>query len=739
MPAHDAVQAEIHRKALENIVNEMALTLLRTSGSPVVTESKDFSTCLMDESGEQLALSSYILLHAATSWLNTEAVIERLERDHMAPRPGDGWIVNDPYLGSQHQGDVGIVMPTFYRSEHVGWAFSNLHVLDIGGMGVSGSAPAAVSVFDEALRFRAVQIIRDGRIDEEWKRYIAENVRTPVPVLNDLRSMMAANNVAQMKLEALLDRVGLVRHREYNERNRQLTEDLLRRRITAMPDGCYEAAEYIEFDANGPDELVEVRCRLTVSGSELRFAFTGDPQMSASVNGTKGTVYGGVITHLLTMLGYGDLPFNAGIWRPLVIELGDEGTVVNAQSPAPVSLGHGEAGSRCGKAARNVLNQAAALSDDAVLRSRVGGIPSDALAAACLFGQDATGGPSVLMYMDTITGVGGGAQTVGDGQDMYGSCTMAGGGVPDVEVHEATDPVLFLWRRIAENSGGPGHQRGGQGLDQAYLLRGASAFAGFTTVTCSEFPPQGFGGGLPPSAALQYPIRATRWLGSGAEPGGKAIDEESLGGRRETIGTKEGHFALNPGDVLRAIGGGGAGLGDPLLRDPELVGTDVRDRYITAEHAEAAYGVVVEPAGEVDLTLTASRRRQMRHARIGQTPERECASPAGPGLSVALVQSEAGRWWSCGYCETSLAPAESDWREGAVTQELPIAEFFAALGMRVRERHEPPEIRISLAYCPGCAACLSADVVTDRRAASSPVMAASGPVGAAAAPVGDAM
>src|SRR3954447_19305390 len=109
MAVSDPVRTEVHRKAIENIVNEMALTLVRTSGSPSVTDAKDFCTCLLDEAGELLGLSSYILLHAATAQLNTQAVIEQLQHDGVDPRPGDGWIVNDPYLGSQHQGDVGIV------------------------------------------------------------------------------------------------------------------------------------------------------------------------------------------------------------------------------------------------------------------------------------------------------------------------------------------------------------------------------------------------------------------------------------------------------------------------------------------------------------------------------------------------------------------------------------------------------------------------------------------------------
>ncbi len=331
--AYDSLATEVHRKAVENIVNEMALTLVRTSGSPAVTDAKDFCTCLLDPDGQQLGLSAYILLHSATAWLNTEAVIARLAAEGEVPRPGDGWLVNDPYLGAQHQGDVGVVTPMFFDGALVGWAFSNLHVLDIGGMGVSGTAPTAVSVFDEALRFGAVRAIVGGRLDDEWQRYIAANVRTPNPVLNDVRSMIAANNVAQAKLADLLGRVGLERHRRYNAINQRLTEGLLRRRIDAMPDGVYESVEYVEYDARGVDELIEIRCTLTVAGSTMHFAFTGDPQVDSYVNGTRGTVYGGVMTHVLTMLAYGDLPFNAGMWRPITIDLGPEGSVVNARPP----------------------------------------------------------------------------------------------------------------------------------------------------------------------------------------------------------------------------------------------------------------------------------------------------------------------------------------------------------------------------------------------------------------------
>ncbi len=718
MLGFDPLQTEIHRKALENIVNEMAVTLVRTSGSPIVTDSKDFSTCILDAKGEHLALSAYVLLHASTGWLNTLAVMNRLEREGKEVHPGDGWIVNDPYTaGSAHQGDVGIAMPSFYHDKHVGWAFANLHVLDIGGMGVSGIAPTALTVYDEALRFPAIKIICNGKIDDEWRVYIEENVRTPGPVLNDIRAMMAANKVAEMKLEAVIDRFGLERHQEYCERNKDLTEMVLRRRIEALPDGKYEAVQYLEYDARGRDDLIEIRCTLEVAGSDLNIFLTGDPQYVGPGNGTKGAVYGGVMTQILTMLGYGDLPYNAGMWRPLTIDLGEEGTVVNARRPAPVSTGHGETGNRVGKAVREALNQAASLSSDPVLRSRIAGLASEATANTFVYGKDERGEPSLLAYLDTTQGTGGGAQTRTDGQDMYGTYSTSGGKMPDVELHEAADPVRFLWRRIAKNSGGPGQRRGGQGLDQAFVLLGSSRFEGFANRHVVDYPPPGFGGGFPPRSALQYPIRATQFEG-------RASDEAALGGTRELIAKKVFPFALNPGDVMSFMCGGGGGLGDPLLRPAELVAQDVRDRYITLHHAKAAYGVILTPDGSVDIDATERCRAERRHERIDGQPERECVAPVLPGLAVVLSEGDAERCWTCGYCDSELAPADEDWRHAAIRHELPLATFLGELEMQVQARRLPPQVKVIRYYCAACAGCLTADMATDRSEPRAPVVLA---------------
>jgi N-methylhydantoinase B len=154
---YDVVAAEIHRKAIENVTNEMAISLVRTSGSPVVVDAKDFSTCVMDLVPEHLGFAAYVLMHFGTSLLGTRYISD-LCRNLDDVRPGDGWIINDPYEGgAAHQGDVAVIMPMFHRDAQVGWGFVNMHILDVGGSGLGGIAPGATDVFSEGLRFPEVR------------------------------------------------------------------------------------------------------------------------------------------------------------------------------------------------------------------------------------------------------------------------------------------------------------------------------------------------------------------------------------------------------------------------------------------------------------------------------------------------------------------------------------------------------------------------------------------------------
>jgi N-methylhydantoinase B len=704
---YDVIAAEVHRKAIKNLTDEMAITLVRTSGSPIVTESKDFSTCLMDTKPEHLGFSSYVLFHVGSSLIGTQ-VIADLVRAGDDLRPGDGWVVNDPHTGgAMHQGDVSIIMPTFYKGEHLGWSFANMHVLDVGGVGISGYAPGAHDVWQEGMRFPPVKIIREGAIDTEWEKYIAANVRAPGAVLNDIRSMVAANNTASRKLTQIVDEFGIEAHQQYCEINKSLSEQVLRERIAKLPDGVYEITDYNEFDGHdGPDRLLELKLRLEIEGSDLRFTYSGVPQIDAFVNSTEGPMFGQAMTGLMTVLVYGDLPVNGGLWRPITVDLGEPGTIVNAIPPAPVSNAHSEVGMRACKMAKDVLVQAMSLSDDPVLRGRVSGQHQDGFPGNALFGSNQHGGISVIFYPDNAIGSGGGAQTINDGQDAYGLTCTTGGGIPDVENHEGQDPVLFLWRRLVANSGGPGQNRGGQSLDQAYAIHYSEQMAGPGFNACAEFPPHGFGGGYPGSAGLFFAVRGSNvseLISQGTMP-----SREALEGRTENVRSKVTHLVLARGDVFVATAGGGAGLGDPLLREPARVVDDVANGYVTADHARVIYGVILD--GEsVDAAATEARRAEIRRERIGGDPARAASAPPSVGISVARENGS----WTCASCEEHLGESDSNWRDQAVLKEQPIAERYAELDMVVRDRTEAPRVVIREYFCPSCASALAVDCATE--------------------------
>ncbi|HZZ48445.1 MAG TPA: hydantoinase B/oxoprolinase family protein [Pseudonocardia sp.] len=705
---YDPVSVEIHRKALLNVTNEMTIALMRTSGSPVVYEAKDFSTCLQDRAGEHLSFSSYAIFHTGSSLIGTKALIDQLGESPV--HPGDGWILNDPHTaGAMHQADVAIVMPVFHDGEHLGWGFSNMHVMDIGGVGISGYAPGARNTYEEGLRFPPTHIIREGAIDPEWERYIAANVRIPDLVLNDLRSMIASNVVCQRKFSEVVHRFGRERHEHYCEINKNLTEEAFRARIERLPDGVYEARDWCEFDAFGESSLLPLTGRLEVRGSDLTFTFGGCPQIEGFVNGTRGAVLGQTMSAILVLLGYGDLPFNAGMWRPLTFDLGEPGSIVNSVAPAGVSNSHTEVGTRVCKMAKHLLNQALAISEDPVLRGRIAAQSLDAFQAVGLTGISQHGAPTVVFFLDSGIGCGGPAQTVGDGQDCYGMTISPGSGVQSIETHEAAQPVLFLWRRLTSNAGGPGQHRGGQSLDQAYTPYGTTQLRGTAANACSYVPPRGVGGGYPGATNTYFPVYDTNVHSMIAA--GRVPLPDTLTGEPSLVPTKTVDLTVGAGDVIRMISGAGGGLGDPLLREPAAVVKDVRDGYISAAHARSAYGVVLDDtaAGGHDGEGTDNARAAIRFTRIGAVPAGAAQVPSSAGVSVELWRG----WWTCAYCGHQLGATGDDWRARAVGNERLVAERMSELDMYVRPRLENPEVLSVERFCPRCAGLLDVEIFVE--------------------------
>ncbi len=699
----DIIDVEVHQKSIRNIASEMAVTLMRTSGSPVVTDAKDFSTSILDDKAEQLTFAGHVTFHVSTAVAGVEAVLRNNPVEDI--RPGDGFICNDPHTsGAIHQGDVGIVMPFFAGGKIVGWGYVNAHLLDVGGSAVSGFAAGAFDNYSEALAFPAVRVIRDGRLDEQWQKFIANNVRMSGTVINDIRSMIAANNVGSRRIAALVDEIGTDRFRALNEEGKNLSERAMRDIISCLPDGTYESVDWVEYDGRGHEGLYEIRVRLIVSGDEMTLQYRGGEQVDCFINGAWPAVVGQSWTTLLAQLAY-DVPVNAGIWRPITFDLGPTGTIVNAVAPAPVTMSHIQTGMKINKLLADVFSQACSLSSDPKIAARVASQSAQDQTYFTAYGIDRRNGqPAMAFPMSVGMTTGGPAQTNSDGMEVYAAQCMSGCDMPDVELEETSQPGMILWRRIAQDTGGAGVTRGGLGVDTAMAILHCERMNGGAYTNTALIPPRGAAGGFPGAAAEWKLWRKTNlleMLDTNVFPDADRITGEVPQGTATVT-----DFQINRGDIYDVIHGGGGGLGDPLRRAPALVASDVANGFVSDTVAREAYGVVLAADGQCDPAATDAQRRAIRAQRIGRAPTREVKADAP---LFAPLRSSGGAW-ECSQCGEGLGPVERNWREAAVTTETDVASRFAQLHSQVRARLDGEPVVMREHCCPACASSLGVDI-----------------------------
>jgi N-methylhydantoinase B len=642
----DLVDMEIFTRALQQIAHEMGVVMMRTSGNPVIAEAVDFSTFIADDQGEIVAYAGYITLYAGPARAAVRHLRSVIPADDI--HPGDAFICNDPYTtGASHPPDIAIVRPLFVDDQLVAWCWAESHMYDVGGMAPGGFAPMAMECYGEAIRFPGIKIVDRGRVLDDVRRLIETNVRIPTMVFNDIRCLIAACNVCDERFAELIGRYGLDTYRRYVETAKDLAEAAMRRRIASLPDGTFEADEYVEHNGHTND-LYRVHCAATVAGDRLTLDFTGSsPQTNGFVNCSYATTVGAAMTPLLMSL-VPDLPINEGTIRAVDI-VAPPGTVCNVQMPAPSSSGHMEAGLRVMKVVEQLLADLQAASDDPFVRDHVMAPWHDCWPGAVFYAPSESGELAPFLDMNGGSG-GGGAQPIDDGLDCAGSLTQPQNSVPDIEINELAAPVLYLWRRINAGSGGPGRLRGGQGMDYAWTPWYTSGGQEHVFAACWQVPPPGVGGGYPGSASgftVVAEAMADKRLEAGTIP--SSLDEL---GAPLPLDAKHVGITVMPGDVVGMHSGGGGGVGDPLERDPGRVARDVADTAIGAMVAERVYGVVLDGDGGVDGAATEARRAAMRAGRRGweaatlpATPGQPEGRPARRRISPAGTRlGELGGW-----------------------------------------------------------------------------------------------
>jgi N-methylhydantoinase B len=161
-------------------------------------------------------------------------------------------------------------------------------------------------------------------------------------------------------------------------------------------------------------------------------------------------------------------------------------------------------------------------------------------------------------------------------------------------------------------------------------------------------------------------------------------------------------MALELDDVLTVLTTGGGGFGDPIEREPERIGHDVRARLVTIDEALRVYGAVVDADGRIDDVATAKRRDAIRTERLGRDPERR-ANPlpltASPdGWTEATLDGKPGvRCFQCGSAFPEPAGA------GNPLEAVPGRTLaLAAAGPHVGNRGSDSGFALRQRVCPSC-------------------------------------
>jgi N-methylhydantoinase B/oxoprolinase/acetone carboxylase alpha subunit len=545
----DPITVEVIRNKLEGIANEMELTLLKSSFSPIVKEGLDTSASLFTVNAETLAQACAIPVHLATLIPTIRSMLAKYPLETM--REGDAYILNDPYCGGTHLPDIAIMTPVFHRGRVIAMSATMTHHGDVGGYSPGSLPPNSIEIYQEGLRIPPLKFREAGAYNETLVALLRQNSRLPDTLMGDLNAQLAACNVGARRLQELADVYGadllMAIFDELLDRSEIMTREALRR----IPEGTYRYVDVMDNDGIELDRRIRVEVAVTVRDGRIEFDLAGtSPQVKGPMNcvpsGSQAAAY-----YAVRVLTDPTIPTNGGCFRPVSLKL-PPGSLANPLEPAPVNA-------RTSTIKRIATSMVSALAE--VLPDRIGAPAAGTLLVVAFGGSNAQGRRYIVGEL--IAG-GSGAAAGLDGVDVVDTDASNCMNLP-AEALEMEAPIRLRRVELRRDSGGAGEFRGGLGVVREYeILSDGVTFTHRGERHYSAAP--GLKGGMPGAPARSRILRAD--------------------GRLEEIPSKV-LTVLNRGDRVIVETPGGGGYGDPLER--KTVAADVANGKVSAEAARKLY------------------------------------------------------------------------------------------------------------------------------------------------------
>ncbi len=509
----DPVMLEVFNNLFMSIAEQMGATLANTAYSVNIKERFDFSCAIFDQHGDLVANAPHVPVHLGSM---SESVRTVLRANAGTIRPGDVFMMNNPFNGGTHLPDVTVITPIFDAggTQIIYTVASRGHHADIGGKTPGSAPPDSRTVHEEGVVIDNFRLVDQGRLREGQTRALLASGQYPCRNIDqnmaDLAAQIAANATGVAELQKITTQFGIAAVHAYMGHVQDNAEESVRRVLDVLKDGAFS---YPMDDGS----KIDVAIRVNKVARSATIDFTGtSPQSPLNYNAPLAICRAVVLYVFRTLVGR-DIPMNEGCLKPLTLIV-PEGSMINPRSPAAVISGNTEVSQSIADALYGALGVIAG---------------SQGTMNNFVYGND------VYQNYETICG------GTGAGDGFHGTSAvhshMTNTRMTDPEVLETRFPVRVDAFAIRAGSGGHGIYAGGNGIERHLTFNEPMTV---TTLSSHRIvPPQGAQGGSPGATGENSVLRVDGSV-------------ERLDGNDQV--------ELTPGDtfIMKTPGGGGFGRTD---------------------------------------------------------------------------------------------------------------------------------------------------------------------------------
>jgi len=613
----DDVEFEIFSHKMNMIAQEGKETTMKLGASSGMRWG-DVAFGIYTAQGDLAVVATGIWFHAVLGQIPVKYVVKHwLNEPSVGVKDGDSFFWNDPFYGGVHGADMGLVAPVFYKDKLVCFAGAIVHTGECGGTDPGGMSNNARSKYDEGLLVPPMKVGESYALKEDILNMLAAMTRDPRTMILDIKARLAASRIAQRRILELIDQKGLEFFIGALRRILTVTAEAAKKKVRLLNDGTFRQPRFMDT-VGADDRLVKVNITLKKKNDKITLNFEDTTPMiqDKPIN----TYFQGIIGLCMVYFCgwfFHDLPANNGLLEILDWEFPDN-AVINAKGDVPTSL---SPFSQCIFAHGMFLVGARMTYNLDPLRAVAAwfqgfGVP--------IFGGMNQWGEPIADITPEINATGAGARPDMDGVNGAGSWFATMSDCSDVETTELDRPFLYTYRNYFQNSYGHGKYRGGLGVGFGLMVHHVPWVALGSFGFGSKFPAtMGIFGGYAVPPVFVQTVRGSNFkvlLSEGTSPPVN-FDEMYAPGNSEQGNRELHHISLTiqpymNGDTFYVPVGGGAGYGDPLERDPEMVIDDLREQRTNLWAARNIYHVAYdEKTLRLDPEKTKALRKEARAER----------------------------------------------------------------------------------------------------------------------------